>query len=82
MQTCVASGCHGRYQTAANLNLEDAMWHTLIYTPGLVAIKNSENSVLVWHLEGKLLIMPPRTPLKANQISGVKKWIDEGALYN
>jgi hypothetical protein len=82
MQTCVATGCHGRNQTAANLNLEDDMWHSLMNTPGLVVPKHSDNSTLVQHLEGKLPLMPPRQPLKTNQVTGVKKWIDEGALYN
>ncbi len=85
-QTCVAAGCHGGSQPAANLNLEyNVCWHSLIdYLPPIVLVKNGNNSPLVMYLDGRLAPQMPRgsQPLTKNQINGVKKWIDEGAKNN
>ena len=85
LQTCIAGGCHGGSQPAANLNLEVDPWHSLIdYSPAIVLPKNGTNSLLIIRLDGRV---PPQMPLRnqpltTNQINGVKKWIDEGAKYN
>jgi hypothetical protein len=84
-QTCVAAGCHGGSQPAANLNLDSDAWHSLIdYSPPIILPKNGTNSILVMRLDGRIAPqMPLRSqPLTINQIKGVKKWIDEGAKYN
>jgi hypothetical protein len=85
-QTCVASGCHGGTQPAANLDLEfDVCWHSLIdFLPPIVLPKNGTNSPLVKYLDGRLA---PQMPLRSqaltkNQITGVKTWINEGAQNN
>jgi mono/diheme cytochrome c family protein len=85
MQTCVAAGCHGINQPAANLNLETDVWHSLIdYVPPIVSVKNGNNSPLVKYLDGRLAPqMPLRQPaLTTNQINGIKTWINEGAQNN
>jgi hypothetical protein len=85
-QTCVAAGCHGGTQPAANLNLEyDVCWHSLIdYLPPIVIVKNGNTSPLIKYLDGRLAPQMPlrQQPLTTNQINGVKKWIDEGARPN
>jgi hypothetical protein len=84
-QTCVAGGCHGGSQPAANLNLEYDVWHSLInYLPPIVLPKNGNNSPLVMYIDGRITPQMPlqSPPLTKNQINGVKKWIDEGAKPN
>jgi hypothetical protein len=84
-QTCVAAGCHGGSQPAANLNLQTDVWHSLIdYLPPIVIPKNAATSLLILRIEGRIAPqMPLRSqPLTANQITGVKRWIDEGAKPN
>jgi hypothetical protein len=86
-QTCVAGGCHGGSQPAANLNLEIDAWHSLIdYLPPIIIVKNSNNSPLVMYIDGSNRRSPRMPlnsqPLTTNQINGVKKWIDEGAKNN
>jgi hypothetical protein len=86
-QTCVASQCHGGTQPAANLNLEYDAWHSLIdYQPQIVIPHKSNDSPLVMYIDGSGRLSPRMPlnsqPLTANQINGVKKWIDEGAKNN
>jgi hypothetical protein len=84
-QTCIAGGCHGGSQPAANLNLEFDAWHSLIdYLPPIVLVKNGNKSPLVMYLDGRLAPQMPlrEQPLTTNQINGVKTWIDEGAKPN
>jgi mono/diheme cytochrome c family protein len=84
-QTCVAGGCHGGSQPAANLNLEYNAWSGLIdYQPDIVLETKGYISPLVMYLDGR---RSPQMPLKSkpltqNQINGVTKWIDEGAQNN
>jgi len=54
------------------------------YQPQLIIAGQSHNSLLIQLLEGTL---PPSMPpgsqkLTQNQINGIKRWIDEGALNN
>jgi len=86
-QTCIAGGCHGGSQPAANLNLEIDAWHSLInYLPPIVLPRNGNNSPLVMYIDGSNRRSPRMPlnsqPLTTNQINGVKKWIDEGAKPN
>jgi hypothetical protein len=84
-QTCLGGGCHSGSQPAANLNLEYNTWSALIdYQPDIVLETKGHDSPLVMYLDGRLLPQMPlqSKPLTQNQINGVKKWIDEGALNN
>jgi hypothetical protein len=87
-QTCVAAGCHGGSQPAANLNLEyDVCWRSLIdFSPPIVLVKNGKNSPLIMYIDGSNRRSPRMPlnsqPLTTNQSNGIKKWIDEGAKNN
>jgi hypothetical protein len=82
-QTCVAAGCHGGSQPAANLDLQLDAWHSIInYVPPLVLVNNGAKSPLYIDIAGNPQLMPPSQRLTQNQIDGVKKWIDEGAKNN
>jgi hypothetical protein len=84
-QKCASSSCHGGgSQNTSGLNLEYPSYTALINRTGLVIPGDANHSTLVQHLEGSLSPMPPpKFPqLTQNQITGIKKWIDEGAKYN
>jgi hypothetical protein len=84
-ETCLGGQCHSSYQPAKNLNLETDVWHSLIdYQPQIVLPRKGKESLLIMYLDGRLQPqMPLRSqPLTQNQVTGVKKWIDEGALPN
>jgi len=84
-QTCAASGCHGGSQPAANLNLEYFTRNYLIdFQPKIVVEGKGNMSPLYIDIAGNPQLMPPppNQRLKQNQIDGIKKWIDEGALNN
>jgi hypothetical protein len=82
-QTCVAAGCHGGSQPAANLDLQLDAWHSIKnYLPPLVLVNNGSKSPLYIDIAGTPQLMPPNQRLTQNQIDGVKKWIDEGANNN
>ncbi len=82
-QGCAFGQCHGS-ASAGGLNLETPSYSKLMNRPGLVVPRQSNNSVLVQRLEGRLGSRMPlnRTPLTQNQVNGIKKWIDEGAAIN
>ena len=82
-QTCSAAGCHSGSQPAANLNLQYFTWASLLdFQPKIVVPYSSKTSLLYTSISGNPQLMPPRQRLTQNQIDGVKKWIDEGALNN
>jgi hypothetical protein len=83
-QRCALAGCHAGSTPAGGLNLEYNSYQTIMNTPGLVIAHDGGNSSLVQHLMGISTPMPPpkSAQLTQNQIDGVKKWIDEGALNN
>lgn len=89
-QTCVASQCHGGSSPAADLDLTQPCWETLVYTskhsPVLVVAKNPTSSLLYIRITGSngYTRMPPEkySALTTNQINGIKRWITQGALYN
>jgi len=84
-QRCTASPCHGSSaQNTTGLNLEYPSYTALLGFPGLVLPGDANHSILVQQLGGSPPLMPPpKSPqLTQNQITGVKKWIDEGAKYN
>jgi hypothetical protein len=66
---------------AGNLSLTS--YFTLTARPGIVIAGNSTNSVLAQKIDGRSPhIHPIPVTLTANQITGIKKWIDEGAKNN
>jgi hypothetical protein len=84
-QRCAVGGCHSGSNAAADLDLSLPSYDNLVYhQPRLVVSGESNNSLLVQRLDGRIqLVMPPsQSPLTSNQINGIKKWIDEGALNN
>ena len=79
---CLGSGCHNDQDQAGNLSLTNWSETRTAVFPGLPG-----NSQLVWRIEGQgVAIMPPPTapvtPLTENHITGIKKWIEEGAENN
>lgn len=84
-QRCALSGCHSTGAAAAGLTLTMPSYNSLMnHQPRLVNPGSSTNSLLVQRIDGRLSPRMPfdSQPLTANQISGIKKWIDEGALNN
>jgi uncharacterized membrane protein len=83
-QRCSGSGCHGGSTPAYDLNLEPPSYNALINSGGLVIHGDANHSILFQSIVGNPPLMPPSksTQLTQNQITGIKKWIDEGAKYN
>ena len=75
-QNCV--GCHGPAQQISGLRLDrkSAVFGRRGVVPG-----SSENSFLFHRISGSAygLQMPPTGPLRPEQISTIKTWIDQGA---
>lgn len=84
-QRCAVSGCHSIGAAAGGLALTMPSYNNLMnHQPRLVNAGASNNSLLIQRLDGRLAPQMPfnSQPLSANQINGLKKWIDEGALNN
>jgi hypothetical protein len=82
-QRCGVSGCHAGSSPAARLNLQTPSYSNLMnHQPRLVVAGAGNNSLLIQRLDGRIQPqMPLRgNPLNQNQLDGIKKWIDEGAL--
>jgi hypothetical protein len=80
-QECTFVGCHDDQSMAGGLSLTS--WNSLMQPTGVVVRGNSNNSLLAQKIDGRL---PHNSPvqfsLTQNQITGIKKWIDEGAKNN
>jgi hypothetical protein len=84
-QRCALSGCHAGSAAQAGLDLLTPSYSSLInHQPRLVVSGASNNSLLAQRIDGRLAPQMPymSQPLNANQIAGIKKWIDEGAKNN
>lgn len=81
-QTCALSGCHDAGQPPNQLKLTD--YGNLILFSGVVVQFEPDQSTLVLRIEGRAGARMPlnRNPLNANQITGIRKWILEGARNN
>ncbi len=81
---CASSGCHDGTSSATILNLTSCA--NAKSDPGVIVAGNSANSIIVWRVSGiSGAPMPPNgvnIPFTAEQIRGLKKWIDEGAKCN
>lgn len=79
------TGCHNGSDPQTTLDLTAPSYSNLMnYQPRLVIAFESNNSLLIQRLDGRV---SPRMPLigsaiTQNQLAGVKKWIDEGAVNN
>ncbi len=84
-ESCAAAGCHGGSSPSADLNLETPSYRALAdHRPRLILSGDGANSLLVLRLTGEVgARMPLRMQaLNENQIRGIKRWIDEGAINN
>jgi|WetSurMetagenome_2_1015567.scaffolds.fasta_scaffold10683_4 hypothetical protein len=83
-QKCTSAPCHGGDAPASGLNLEYPSYTALINHMPTLIIPRDTNCLLIERLDGRLPPMPPPNfpQLNSNQISGIKKWVKEGALYN
>lgn len=80
-QKCALVGCHDDESMAGGLSLTS--YTALTAQPGIVIPKNSTNSLLAQKIDGRAPhTVPVPITLTANQIKGIRKWIDEGALNN
>ena len=84
-QSCVSSMCHGGSTPTSELNLETPSYRALIdHHPRLILTGDGANSLLIQRLTGEVgQRMPLKLqPLTENQINGIRRWIDEGAINN
>ena len=84
-QSCAESRYHGGADPAAGLNLETPSYRALMdHHPRLVISMDGSNSLLILRLTGEVGERMPRQlqPLTNNQINGIRRWIDEGAINN
>lgn len=82
---CANAGCHDDGTRAGGLALTSCA--NAKSDPGVVFPGNSNNSRIVWAVQGLsgASPMPPvgsTKPLTGEQVRGLKKWIDEGAKCN
>jgi hypothetical protein len=84
-QACAFSSCHNDASHAGGLSLT-SYYNTVFVDPGVVVMKDPQNSILVMKIEGRGPSgdrMPPgQNPLNQNQINGIRTWIAEGAQNN
>jgi hypothetical protein len=82
---CAFSGCHAGSNPTGGLDLTSPAYSNLMnHQPRLVIAGVSNSSLVIQRLDGRI---PPQMPYNAqpinsNQLAGMKKWIDEGALNN
>jgi len=78
---CASYGCHEDHTRAGNLSLTS--YFTLTERPGVVVPFDSESSLLMQKIDGRLP-HPIQVPIiiNENQLKGIKTWIDEGAKHN
>lgn len=78
---CTNSGCHDDQTRTGDISLTSYI--NLTAKPGIVIPGNSNSSLLPQKIDGRL---PHQNTIpiviNANQITGIKKWIDEGAKNN
>jgi hypothetical protein len=81
LQKCAFVGCHDDQSMAGGLSLTSYI--ALTAHSGIVVPGNSNNSVLAQKIDGRDPHLDPiPITLTSNQITGIKKWIDEGAKNN
>ena len=80
---CANSGCHDDATRAGGVSLISWVGATDL---NIIIQGDSKDSPLVWSID-RIAGIPPMPPLgsaalTANQIAGIKTWIDEGAKNN
>jgi hypothetical protein len=84
--SCALIGCHDNSSAEGNISLTS--WSNATLNPLVISPENSDNSRLVWAIQGLpgTALMPPIygtvPPLDEKQIQGIITWIDEGAKNN
>jgi len=79
---CAYAGCHSTAQKAGGMDLTN--WFSLISIGGFVNTFNVESSLFLQVVNGQnphlsnLQLIKVRT----NQVEGIKRWIEQGALNN
>jgi len=82
---CAFAGCHAGSNPTGGLDLTSPAYNSLMsHQPRLVVSGASNNSLLIQRLDGRIPHQMPfdAQPINANQLAGMKKWIDEGAQNN
>lgn len=79
---CGYSGCHSSFTKAAGLSVDD--YFSVMSYMGLVIPLQPDASTIVQILENKLphSVFFYSGNITQNQIQGLRKWIEEGALLN
>ena len=83
---CAFSGCHAQPNPADGIDL--STWSGVTADPNIVFPFEPDLSRLVWTIDPSVSgvsKMPPigyARPVTLDQLEGIKKWIDEGALDN
>ncbi|MDT3696613.1 MAG: hypothetical protein ROY99_09490 [Ignavibacterium sp.] len=82
---CAFSGCHAQPNPSKGLDL--STYSGVTADPTIVFPREPDLSKLVWTIEARPPFppMPPvgyAKPVTNEQIRGIKKWIEEGALNN
>jgi hypothetical protein len=82
---CAFTGCHAGSNPTGGLDLSSPAYNSVMsHQPRLVVTGASNNSLLIERLDGRIGPQMPfnAQPINANQLAGMKKWIDEGAQNN
>lgn len=84
-QACALSGCHSAGESSDRVHLDS--WANLMFGVNGLHVVNPgspDNSELVLRIEGRSGQRMPigMNPLNQNQITGIRKWISEGARNN
>jgi hypothetical protein len=82
---CAFTGCHAGSNPAGGLDLTSPAYNALMnHQPRLVISGSSNSSLLIEKLDGRIPHQMPydTQSINSNQLSGMKKWIDEGAQNN
>ncbi|HCY77813.1 MAG TPA: hypothetical protein DHV28_18035 [Ignavibacteriales bacterium] len=82
---CAFSGCHSSVNPGAGLDLTS--WSGVTADPTIVFPGEPDLSKLIWAIEGNKPPIQPMPPIgyrsfTQNQVQGMRKWIEEGALDN
>jgi hypothetical protein len=82
---CAFAGCHAGSNPTGGLDLSSPAYNNLMsHQPRLVIAGISNSSLLIERLDGRIAPQMPfnAQAINANQLAGMKKWIDEGAQNN
>jgi hypothetical protein len=82
---CAFAGCHAGSNPTGGLDLSSPAYNSLMnHQPRLVIAGASNNSLLIQRLDGRIAPQMPfnAQAINSNQLTGMKKWIDEGAQNN